>query len=279
MDQIQKVPAREAKNNNGRQVIMRQQSKVKVIVRGRAIGGPLPLICLPLVAKNSDSLLRQANELICMQPDLLEWRIDDYQKVTAVTDCLAVLEELRTVIADIPLIFTCRIDREGGLQKIPQEKRLELINAAMASGKVDIVDIELCNEKDFIETVRKKAAVNGVKLILSHHNFSATPTAEFIYTTLVKAQEMGADIAKLAAMPNDYADVLTLMSATNKARNEVVEVPMVTISMGPQGKITRLAGGLFGSDITFAVGTESSAPGQLPINELRTGMALLYSAD
>jgi 3-dehydroquinate dehydratase-1 len=214
-----------------------------------------------------------------MQPDLLEWRIDDYQKVTAVTDCLAVLEELRTVIADIPLIFTCRIDREGGLQKIPQEKRLELISAAMASGNVDIVDIELCNEKDFIETVRKKAAANGVKLILSHHNFSETPTGEFIYTSLVKAQEMGADIAKLAAMPNDYTDVLTLMSATNKARNEVVDVPMVTISMGPQGKITRLAGGLFGSDITFAVGRESSAPGQIPINELRTGMALLYSAD
>jgi 3-dehydroquinate dehydratase-1 len=231
------------------------------------------------VAKNSDSLLRQANELIHMQPDLLEWRIDDYQKVTAVTDCLAVLEELRTVIADIPLIFTCRIDREGGLQKIPQEKRLELISAAMASGNVDIVDIELCNEKDFIETVRKKAAANGVKLILSHHNFSETPTAELIYTTLVKAQKMGADIAKLAAMPKDYTDVLTLMSATNKARNEGVEVPMVTIAMGPEGKITRLAGGLFGSDITFAVGRESSAPGQIPINELRMGMALLYGAD
>jgi 3-dehydroquinate dehydratase-1 len=279
MDQVQVFPASEAKNNNHRQVIMRQQSKEKVIVRGRAIGGPLPLICLPLVAKNSDSLLRQANELIHMQPDLLEWRIDDYQKVTAVTDCLAVLEELRTVIADIPLIFTCRIDREGGLQKIPQEKRLELISAAMASGNVDIVDIELCNEKDFIETVRKKAAANGVKLILSHHNFSETPTAELIYTTLVKAQKMGADIAKLAAMPKDYTDVLTLMSATNKARNEGVEVPMVTIAMGPEGKITRLAGGLFGSDITFAVGRESSAPGQIPINELRMGMALLYGAD
>jgi 3-dehydroquinate dehydratase-1 len=58
-----------------------------------------------------------------------------------------------------------------------------------------------------------------------------------------------------------------------------VEVPMVTIAMGPEGKITRLAGGLFGSDITFAVGRESSAPGQIPINELRMGMALLYGAD
>jgi 3-dehydroquinate dehydratase-1 len=258
---------------------MRQQSKVKVTVRGRVIGGSLPLICLPLVAKNRDGLLGQAGELIIMQPDLLEWRIDDYQKVTDVIDCLDLLEELRLAVGDIPLIFTCRIDREGGLQEITQEKRLELITAAMESGNVDIVDIELCNEKDFIETVRKCACANEVKLILSHHNFSETPDGDFIYNTLVKAQKIGADIAKLAAMPHDYADVLTLMSATNRARNGGVDVPMVTISMGPEGGITRLAGGLFGSDITFAVGSKSSAPGQIPIVDLKTGMALLYSAD
>ncbi len=258
---------------------MRQQSKVKVTVRGKVIGGPSPLICLPLVAKKSDDLLQQARELILLKPDLLEWRIDDYQNVNDVTDCLAVLKELRTAIGDIPLVFTCRIDLEGGLCKITQVKRLELITAAMDSGNVDIVDIELCNGQDFIEKVRKSAGINEVKLILSHHNFSETPDGDFIYNTLLKAQEMGADIAKLAAMPKKYADVLTLMSATNRARNEGVQVPMITISMGPEGGISRLAGGLFGSDITFAVGSKSSAPGQIPIADLKTGMALLYSMD
>ncbi len=251
---------------------------MKVIVRGRVIGGPLPLICLPLVAKNRESLLLQADESIVMQPDLLEWRIDEYQKVADVIDCLDLLEELRLAIGDIPLIFTCRIDREGGFQKISQDKRLVLITAAMESGSVDVVDIEMCNERAFIETIRKSAHANGVKLILSHHNFSETPAADFIYNTLVQAQKMGADVAKIAAMPKNYADVLTLMSATNKARNEGVEVPMVTISMGSEGGISRLAGGLFGSDITFAVGCKSSAPGQIPIADLKAGMALLYSS-
>lgn len=258
---------------------MRQQSKVQVRVRGSVIGGALPLICLPLVAKDRSSLLGQAGELILMEPDLLEWRIDDYQNVTDVTDCLSALKELRLAIGDLPLIFTCRVEQEGGLQKIPQEKRLELISAAMASGNVDIVDIELCNEKSFIETVRENATANGVKLILSHHNFTETPVGDFIYNTLMKAQEMGADITKLAAMPKSYEDVLTLMSATNRARNGGVDVPMVTISMGPEGGISRLAGGLFGSDITFAVGSKSSAPGQIPISDLRAGMALFYGAD
>jgi len=69
---------------------------------------------------------------------------------------------------------------------------------------------------------------------------------------------------------------LTLLNATNRARNTSVEVPIVTMSMGPEGQITRLAGGLFGSDITFAIGKNASAPGQIPIAALREAMAIFY---
>ena len=78
-------------------------------------------------------------------------------------------------------------------------------------------------------------------------------------------------------MPKHYGDVLTLLSATNRARNETVRGPIVTMSMGPEGAVSRLAGGLFGSDITFAIGMQASAPGQIPIEELRKGMDLLYN--
>lgn len=258
---------------------MRQQSKRKVSVRGRIIGGPLPLICLPLVAKERESLLHQAGELTTMRPDLLEWRIDGYRNVTDIADCLALLQQLRKVIDNIPLIFTCRIDREGGLQEISRDKRLELIIAATESGNVDIVDVEMCNDEEFITSVKQNTAAHGVKLILSQHDFSETPEVGAIIGTLIKAEAMGADIAKLAAMPKVHADVLNLISATNRARNESVGVPMITISMGSAGKISRLAGGLFGSDITFAVGSQSSAPGQMPIEDLRSAMALLYERD
>jgi 3-dehydroquinate dehydratase-1 len=48
------------------------------------------------------------------------------------------------------------------------------------------------------------------------------------------------------------------------------------MSMGPEGGLTRVAGGLFGSDLTFAIGKEASAPGQIPIGELRQAMTVLY---
>lgn len=255
---------------------MRLQSEIKITVRNKEIGGSYPLICLPIVAQTRADLLSQAVELKSLGPDLLEWRIDAYGKVEDIGDSLQALQDLRAAIEHIPVIFTCRIHAEGGFKEISQEMRLKLIIAAIESGGIDLVDIELCNETSFIETVKKAARINNARLILSYHNFEDTPDEDFIHDKLVSAQEMGADIAKLAVMPKDYADVLTLLGATLKARTGPVKVPIVTMSMGSEGGVTRLAGGLFGSDITFAIGKESSAPGQIPIADLRKAMAVLY---
>ena len=255
---------------------MRQQSKVQVTVKNTVLGGPQPLICLPLVGAKKAVLLKETKELIALQPDLLEWRIDAYEQVENVQDSLLALKELRATIGEIPLIFTCRIDLEGGFKKIEQKNRLELFTAVIESGMVDIVDIELCNGQEFIEAVQERAQAMDVKLILSYHNFRETPDETFLCAKLVEAQAAGADIAKLAVMPKNYGDVLVLLSATNKARNESVQGPIITMSMGPEGAISRLAGGLFGSDITFAIGRQASAPGQIPIDDLRSAMNLLY---
>lgn len=256
---------------------MRQQSKVQLTVRGAVIGGVRPLICLPLVGDTRAKLLEEAETLVQLRPDLLEWRIDAYDNVESTEDCLSLLKEVRITIGEIPLLFTCRIDLEGGLKEISQKNRLELLVAAMKSGNVDIVDVELCNDAEFVNSIKECARENNVKLVLSYHNFKETPSESFIYAKLVEAQTAGADISKLAVMPNNYEDVLTLLSATNRARNETVQGPIVTMSMGPEGAVSRLAGGLFGSDITFAIGVEASAPGQIPIEELRASMALLYN--
>ncbi len=249
---------------------------MQVSVRGTVIGGPKPLICLPLVGEKREKVLQESKELTALQPDLLEWRIDAYNNVELVEDCLAVLKLLRKTIGEVPLIFTCRIDLEGGFKKISREKRLALLTAVIDSGDADIIDIELCNDASFIKTVREQAKRRGVKVILSYHNFTETPDESSICSKLAEAQTAGADICKVAVMPKNYADVLTLLSATNKARNDIVKTPMVTMSMGLEGAVSRLAGGLFGSDITFAIGMQSSAPGQIPIQELKAGMALLY---
>ena len=255
---------------------MRQQSEIQVTVRNSTIGGPLPLVCLPLVGDTQAKVLQEAEALVNLEPDLLEWRIDGYEHVADIVDCLSLLKEMRTIIGDTALIFTCRIDVEGGMSKLDRETRLNLNSEAIKSGNIDIIDIELCNDRQFIDIIKAQTQEYGVKLILSYHNFVETPSEHSIYAKLVEAQSRGADIAKFAAMPQNHGDVLSLFNATQKARNEAVQVPIVAMSMGPIGAVSRIAGGLFGSDITFGIGMQASAPGQIPIKELRSGLNLLY---
>lgn len=256
---------------------MRIQSKEKVTVRGKVIGGPDLLVCLPLLAGDTADLLAQADELMALDPDLLEWRADGYNGVRELASCLSTLQALREKIGDVPLIFTCRSEKEGGLKIMAPELRLNLITGAIASGHIDIVDFELCNEPQEVKAIVDAAASHGVKVILSFHDFAKTPEAAFIRGKLVEAENAGADIAKVAVMPEGEGDVLALLAATLTARTEALKIPIVTMAMGPVGGVTRLAGGLFGSDITFAAGKVSTAPGQIPADRLRQAMAVLYT--
>jgi len=255
---------------------MRQQSRIQVMVRDVVIGGGDPLICLPLLAKAKDVLVSHARQIKESGADLLEWRVDCFGQAADKDICLGSLKALRKEIGSLPLIFTFRSLLEGGQSDINEEKRLELIKNAQLSGSTDIVDIEMSSQSDFITSIKEIRDQTQSKMILSYHNFEETPSKEFIVDKLVQAEEMGADIAKVAVMPKNTADVLTLLSATNRARTTHVKIPMITMSMGTLGGVTRLAGGLFGSDITFAMGRDSSAPGQLPIGDVRRVLDILY---
>lgn len=256
---------------------MRLQSQKIVEVRGKKIGAGAPLICLPLVARKKAHLLQQAQDLLPLEPDLIEWRIDGIEYLKDVDLCLQTLADLRVIIESAPLILTCRIDLEGGIQKIPPIDRLELLVASIETGIPDIVDIELCNNFEFINTILRTTARHGVKTILSFHDFEKTPEERIIIDRLVRAQELGAHIAKAAVMPNNHQDIMVLLNATLKARTEAIQIPIITMSMGKLGRVTRIVAGLFGSDITFALGKEASSPGQIPIEELRKAMATIYS--
>ena len=80
---------------------------------------------------------------------------------------------------------------------------------------------------------------------------------------------MGADILKIAVMPKSRTDVLELLSATEEMQRLYTEKPVVTMSMGSLGLISRLSGEFFGSAITFGAGDKASAPGQIPAERLK----------
>lgn len=250
--------------------------KIKHIeIKGREIGGKRPQICMPIVAKNYDELMLETGVMITQKPDLVEWRADYFNDIDKIDKVLFALNSLREKLYDFPLLFTLRIDLEGGYRKIDQKYRVNLIKEVIKTKKVDLVDFELINDENDIKDITNLAKENGVYIILSNHDFEKTPPKEEIVDRLFKAQEIGADIAKIAVMANSTDDLLELLQATYIMKREHAKIPLVTMSMSGKGLLSRLAGGIFGSSITFAAGRDVSAPGQIPANELRSVLGII----
>ena len=92
---------------------------------------------------------------------------------------------------------------------------------------------------------------------------------------LREAQELGADIPKLAVMAHSDSDTLSLLSTAVAFRDHDANRPFIAISMGAHGILSRAACGFAGSCLTFGTAGQRSAPGQLPVADLRELLRLL----
>lgn len=248
-----------------------------VKVKGITIGKE-PKICVPLVAITEDKLIRDAKAILSVKPDLIEWRVDYYNNLEGTEKVKNTLNVLQGIIGDYPIIFTCRIFEEGGFRKIDNELKINLAKEIIETTQIDIIDLELAMGKKIINEVIYNAHEKGVSVIISSHYFNSTPSMEIMIERLLSAQENGADIAKIAVMPTNYKDVLNLLEATLEFKEKYAKIPIVTMAMAGRGVISRIAGHLFGSAITFAAVGETSAPGQIQISELRTSIEILNKA-
>lgn len=247
-----------------------------IVVRGRPLAaGALPAVCIPLVGRDDAELLAQARAAVPLAPDLLEWRVDFHPAVGDPARAAVLAARLREAANGIPVLFTRRSPREGGQPStLADAQVLALYTAVCASGHVDLVDVETATGGAHIGAVRASAHAAGVGLVLSFHDFDRTPPAQELLARYRQAADAGADVAKIAVMPQSPADVLALLQATWDASRSLA-IPVAGMAMGPLGIVSRVGGGVFGSALTFAVGQAASAPGQVPIAELRATMRVL----
>ncbi|WP_306461326.1 type I 3-dehydroquinate dehydratase [Sedimentibacter sp. B4] len=234
----------------------------------------LPKICIPLTGKNITSILDEFNDLNQVDQDLAELRIDFYEDVDDFSKVVDLLKKIREIYFK-PLLFTFRTKKEGGVHDMSEENYFELIHMATDSGLIDMVDIELFSHEESLRKAVAFAHEKHIKVVMSNHDFHKTPDKDEIIKRLVKMQENGADISKIAVMPTCDEDVLELLSATMEIKNKY-GFPCITMSMGRLGAITRLSGELFGSCMTFAALKNTSAPGQISAVKVKEVLDLLH---
>lgn len=251
--------------------------KQPVLVRNTRIGDGIPKICVPIVEKDFSSILAAARNVKTSCPDLVEWRCDHFDQAEYPDAAIHVLKALHEVLGDTPVLFTFRTEKEGGAKNISDEA-YERLNCHVArSGLADLIDVEVFTGDNTVRTILDTAHQAGTPVVASNHHFHETPDQETIIQILTKMDEIGADILKIAVMPQSRKDVLTLLSATEEMDRRTTK-PLITMSMGPVGMISRLCGEVFGSALTFGAVGKVSAPGQIGAEELSGVLKLIHKS-
>lgn len=239
--------------------------------------------------------------------DAVEWRIDPLLVVasgpaqggvrTSVHRLAEAALRLLTsaLTAGLPILLTVRTGFEGGQVEITEDDYAEVVRELIA-GVADVeadagtaagagptgtaasgvpgsasrgvpvaVDVEI--DRAASVSLIASAQEAGVPVVASHHNFESTDSPERLLKTFAAMGEAGADVAKVAMMPQAPADVLRLLEAT-AAADASLPVPVLGISMGSLGRTSRIMGADFGSCATFAQIGQASAPGQVEASVL-----------
>lgn len=247
-----------------------------VTVRNVKIGEGIPKICVPIVGTTKEEIVAQAKALKGVNADLVEWRVDWFEGVFDLGAVKEAAKALREVVKEMPILFTFRTSKEGGERAIKTEAYVTLNKEMAASRLIDLVDVQLFTGDVQVQEIIEVAHKNGVCVIASNHDFEKTPPKEEIIARLLKMQQLGADILKIAVMPTSKRDVLELLLATNEMYENYAKQPIITMSMAGMGVISRLAGEVFGSALTFGAVKKASAPGQIAVKELGEVLEVLH---
>lgn len=212
---------------------------------------PQTKIAIPIFQAKKEDVIKVAEDCIEKGADVLEFRIDALDNPNF-KDIQEIIEEI-----NFPMIATNRISSEGGSFKGTEEERIDIL--LKCAPLVDYVDIELQSDDKYIKQIHD----TGVTTIVSYHDFHKTPEINEIMYIVEKEQKLG-DIAKVAFMPNDLDDTLKILAILSHCENTIA------ISMSDLGSYTRVMASTFDSPITFAAGTDVTAPGQIDIETMKS---------
>lgn len=196
--------------------------------------------------------------------DVIEWRADFLDKNEILTVAPAVFEKF----AGREILFTLRTRGEGGQIDLTSEEYLAIIQDIQSIYHPDYIDFEFYSHREVFEQMLEFS-----NLVLSYHNLQETP--ENMMEILSELTSLSPKLVKVSVMAHNEQDVLDLMNYTRGFKTLNPEQDYVTISMGKVGKISRLTADLTGSSWSYASVGEESAPGQIPLENMRRIRELL----
>lgn len=176
----------------------------------------------------------------------------------------------------IPLIFTNRMKPEGGYFDGPETERLLYLIKAIQAGAA-YVDIELRSKREDVDYLIHEGNRLKTKIIVSYHDFSATPSEDKLIEVFEQIKQTGGDVAKIVTWAREPDDILRVLSLYKKEVRG--SFPLAAFCMGEMGKISRLVSMALGSCLVYtsAVKGKNTAPGQISIKDFQTIITLIQN--
>ncbi|ADX04095.1 TPA: type I 3-dehydroquinate dehydratase [Acinetobacter baumannii] len=224
---------------------------------------------VPITAKTKEQALAQAQVIAnTADADLAEFRIDLLSFASDTKQVIALGHELKKILGNKPMIATIRTKNEGSQLEISDADYGKTYQAYLKNPFMDWLDVEMFRDQKVVSEIVQKAHQKKVLVVMSNHDFQKTPSQDEIEKRLLKQDQMGADVLKIAVMPKSKQDVFTLMNATLKVSQQTTK-PLLTMSMGQLGTISRVATANMGGSYSFGMIGQASAPGQIDVTKLK----------
>lgn len=264
-----------------------------------------PLVCVTLSGYTVDEVLKDAAVATAAGADLVEVRLDllwarekeidptangaeedsnddsrgpKYVPPELVSqplesvDLNSTLDSLKQGI-DLPVVLTCRPERQGGYYPGEEAQRIEVLSSAISSG-VSWVDLEL----DIVAESRKplvESAKGKTKIIASSHSDESPPSSSEILQDVEDSSDMG-DIVKLCYNTSGRGDGLRLFEASWDLKETDYDYAIMGSGWG--GDWTRIHAPLLGQAMVYATmekGFHLSRQGRINASDLQTAWKLL----
>lgn len=197
------------------------------------------------------NLKKVASLPLSRRPDLLEARLDSL---------LAAGVNLPSAWP-LPVVATARHPQEGGEGNLDVASRRRLLEGAIPWASA--IDVELRSVR-FMAPLIAMAHQHGRTVILSHHDFKATPSLSTLKKLASAASVAGADLFKVATFLRDRNDLRRLV----ELQTESLSVQVTAMGMGDAGRFSRLVLAGFGAPLCYGWLGCPQVPGQWPALEL-----------
>jgi 3-dehydroquinate dehydratase / shikimate dehydrogenase len=218
----------------------------------------LPRICIALGLPDVPTLLEHARREAEAGELFLEFRLDYLSNPCKGAEAIPQFLER---YPDCILLATCRRHQNHGKFNGSIEEQLAVLDLAVRNG-AHAIDIEI--ETAEVAQDRLSGFRGRTFVIVSYHNFEATPPMDTVVNRVLRVQADGYKIVTTARKPSDNVRVLAVAKALPKHR-------LIVLAMGELGFPTRVLSPVFGGVYTYAAPmyAEGTAAGQVSSRFLR----------